>query len=408
MQQIRLFMPLTGMRTTFLLIMLLSPVLLNAQNLVVNGGFERQTPLTAGIWVTPPDPCRFSRSANILNTSALGWRTFDIETPDLLLEDSTGVCTVFPRPRKGERMVGLILYLPASDLQGTMDYHEFIQGTLARPLEKGKTYNISFWVYNNDSLGIQHLNTIYGKTTNIRPVFCGNFGFYFSDGKILSGENFMQSQLDFPVKPQIVYPDIVNTKAEWQKINLQFTADKPYKYFLFGNFSFDGGTPVNISPEENQAIDERNRKLDFWHRTKRIAYYLFDDFAVAEDLGTDIEKSLLTENRYTIPAALLFDTGKYDLKSEAGPALEALAAVLCKNPALRIEIGGYTDNVGDDKSNQTLSQKRAKAVFEALQSKTVGSERMECKGYGESSPVASNDTDIGRQKNRRVEFRVLK
>lgn len=390
-----------------------------AQNLVVNGGFERQLPPQAGVWQTVPKPCTFSNQASFINTSAMGWHTFDSHTPDLLEWDSTGGCPIFPKPRSGKRMVGLVMYHPFQDGQFAFDYHELIQGTLARPLEKGKTYTISFWVYTNDSLGVQHLTKVFGagpfarvkddrlKPGGFRPIVCGNFGFYFSENKIQTREEFMQSQITFPVKPQVNHVEIIDTKGNWQKISMSYTPDQTCKYFLFGNFFSDAVTPINMGEDERMQLDERNQQLQFWSKKKRIAYYLFDDFAIVEDNATNIEQALVKEKKYTFQSALLFDTGKSDLKPESKPALDGLASVLQKNAALKIEIGGHTDNVGDDSSNQTLSEQRAQSVFNALIAREIKPEQVVWKGFGEARPIATNDTEAGRQKNRRVECRVV-
>lgn len=380
----------------------------SAQNLVINGGFERQSARQAGVRQASPKPCQFSGASDIVNSSAEGWKTFDVQTPDLLVWDSIAGCPTFPKPRKGKRMMGLIMYHPFQDGQFAFDYHELIQGALAKPLEKGKTYRLSFWVYTNDSLGNQHLNKVYGRTTGIRATMCGNFGFYFSDTRINTKENFMTSQLDFAVKPQVNLAQIVETKGQWRKISLAFKADRGgYKYFLFGNFFSDAVTPINMGDEERMQLDEKNQTLEFWKKTKRIAYYLFDDFAIVADEDAAIEQSLLVEKKYTMQDALLFDFGKSELRPEAAPALEKLALVLQKNPTLHFEIGGHTDNIGNEASNQTLSEQRALTVYKALIVKNVAPEQLAWKGYGKTQPNAPNDTDEGRQKNRRVECRVL-
>jgi len=380
----------------------------SAQNLVVNGGFERQLPRKAGIWQVPPNPCQFAGASEVVNSSAEGWKTFEVQTPDLLVWDSINGCPTFPQPRKGKRMMGLIMYHPFQDGQFAFDYHELIQGALSKPLEKGKTYRLSFWVYTNDSMGSQHLNKVYGRTTGIRPTFCGNFGFYFSDARINTKENFMTAQLDFAVKPQVNLAQIIETKGQWRKISLAFKADRSgYKYFLFGNFFSDAVTLINMGDEERMQLDEKNQELVFWKKTKRIAYYLFDDFAIVADENAAIEQSLLVEKKYTMQDALLFDFGKAELRTEATPALEKLAQVLQKNPSLHFEIGGHTDNIGDEASNQALSEQRAVNVFKALIARNVAPEQLAWKGYGKTQPTAPNDTDEGRQKNRRVECRLL-
>jgi tetratricopeptide (TPR) repeat protein len=87
--------------------------------------------------------------------------------------------------------------------------------------------------------------------------------------------------------------------------------------------------------------------------------------------------------------------------------LEKAIDLLRANPTMVIEVGGHTDNVGDDGANMKLSHDRAKAVREYFIAKGIPPERMQAKGYGESSPIALNDTDEGRKANRRTEFIIL-
>jgi outer membrane protein OmpA-like peptidoglycan-associated protein len=396
------------MRFLFFFFWAISSAFLSAQNLVVNGSFERQTPPTAGLWQVRPKPCQFASAAQVLNSSAQGWRTFEEQTPDLLEWDSVAGCPIFPKPRRGSRMLGLICYHPFQDGQFAFDYHELAQGTLAKPLEQGKTYRISFWVYTNDSLGSQHLNSVYGRSANIRPTFCGNFGFYFSDAPIQTRENFMLSQVDFPVKPQLNWPGIIASTGEWRKITLAFKADRSdYKYFLFGNFFSDAVTPINMGDEERMQLDEKNQALQFWQKKKRIAYYLFDDFAIVADENAAVEAALLRDKKFTLQSSLIFDTGKAELRPASQHALQQLAEVLLRNPTLKFEISGHTDDVGDDATNQTLSEARAQSVYNALIVKGVTSSQIAWKGYGEHQPLTPNDSEASRQQNRRVECRVL-
>ena len=78
------------------------------------------------------------------------------------------------------------------------------------------------------------------------------------------------------------------------------------------------------------------------------------------------------------------------------------------NPTLEIEIEGHTDSVGPDDRNLTLSQGRSQSVVDYIVSKGISSDRLKAKGFGESKPIDTNDTDAGRANNRRVEFTVLK
>lgn len=103
---------------------------------------------------------------------------------------------------------------------------------------------------------------------------------------------------------------------------------------------------------------------------------------------------------------VLFDTGKFTLKPGAREKLAKVAGILIAYPGLNIEVGGYTDNVGGDDMNQTLSEHRATSVRDYLVESGVTTNSVTAKGFGNSSPVASNDNASGRQVNRRVELVV--
>ncbi|MGA8538538.1 MAG: OmpA family protein [Terriglobales bacterium] len=103
---------------------------------------------------------------------------------------------------------------------------------------------------------------------------------------------------------------------------------------------------------------------------------------------------------------VLFDTGKYSLKPGAREKLAKVAGILLAYPTLNIEVGGYTDNVGSDEMNQTLSENRAGSVRDYLVQEGVLTNSVSAKGFGNTLPVASNDNPSGRQQNRRVELLV--
>jgi len=103
---------------------------------------------------------------------------------------------------------------------------------------------------------------------------------------------------------------------------------------------------------------------------------------------------------------VLFDTGKYTLKPGTREKLAKVAGILLAYPGLIIEVDGYTDNVGGDEMNQKLSENRAGSVLKYLVDQGVSTNSVSAKGFGNSSPVASNDSASGRQENRRVELVV--
>ena len=104
---------------------------------------------------------------------------------------------------------------------------------------------------------------------------------------------------------------------------------------------------------------------------------------------------------------IFFETAKFDLKDESKAELQKLGSFLNTNKTLRIEISGHTDNVGDKKLNQILSENRAKSVLEYLVTNGIAKERLAYKGYGDSKPKVDNETPENRARNRRTEFKVL-
>ena len=103
---------------------------------------------------------------------------------------------------------------------------------------------------------------------------------------------------------------------------------------------------------------------------------------------------------------VLFGTGAYSLKPGAREKLAKVAGILIAYPELNIQVGGYTDNVGNDEMNQKLSEKRADAVRDFLVEQGVSASSVSARGFGNTVPVASNDNSSGRQENRRVELVV--
>ena len=105
---------------------------------------------------------------------------------------------------------------------------------------------------------------------------------------------------------------------------------------------------------------------------------------------------------------VFFDFDKWDLRPESFVELDRVVKLLVENPAVEIEMSAHTDSKGSDEYNFTLSDNRAKSVRDYILSKGIAESKIISQGYGETQPVATNDTDDGRQLNRRVEFKILK
>ena len=104
---------------------------------------------------------------------------------------------------------------------------------------------------------------------------------------------------------------------------------------------------------------------------------------------------------------LFFAFNSADIQPQSEKEILYLFDFLQRNPKIRIEITGHTDNVGSEEYNQTLSLNRARALFKALQDRGIAADRMSAMGKGSKEPISSNNTEEGRANNRRVEVKIL-
>ncbi len=161
----------------------------------------------------------------------------------------------------------------------------------------------------------------------------------------------------------------------------------------------DGGCPVY--DRDNDGVGDSFDRCAEEPETKNG--YLDEDGCA----DTKPQRVEITADQIVIKQRINFATGKATILPDSFPVLDDVATALKDYPQLRVEIGGHTDNVGDDTGNQRLSKSRADAVFEYLLSKGVAAPRMFTVGYGETRPIDTNMTDTGRNNNRRVEFVII-
>lgn len=142
--------------------------------------------------------------------------------------------------------------------------------------------------------------------------------------------------------------------------------------------------------------------------------YLFQDFSFSFNNFSDFDKELLNieltpvnKGQHMVLSNLYFEFDKFELKPESYSELEILLEFLKKNSSVKIEIQGYTDNVGGANYNLNLSSKRAETVYDYLEKKGVPQTRLSYKGYGSSNPILPNDSEKNRTKNRRIEFQIV-
>lgn len=140
---------------------------------------------------------------------------------------------------------------------------------------------------------------------------------------------------------------------------------------------------------------------------EQIGYEPYDATIASVGDSMHIALTPIKKGEVFVMKNMFFATNKTRILSSSEESLEALYMFLERNPEVRIRIMGHTDNVGKDAANQRLSEGRAEAIRHDLVKRGIASERIETIGYGESRPIDTNDTEEGRQNNRRVEIEIL-
>lgn len=131
-------------------------------------------------------------------------------------------------------------------------------------------------------------------------------------------------------------------------------------------------------------------------------YYTVDEINEMVGAGKDVTNKKIKMNN------LNFEFGKSSLDNQSKQYLEKIVTLLKKNPSMKMKISGHTDNVGAEKFNLDLSQKRAEAVYNYLISQGISSDNLSYDFYGASKPISDNDTEEHQAENRRVEFKIIK
>ncbi|HRS54531.1 MAG TPA: OmpA family protein [Bacteroidales bacterium] len=129
--------------------------------------------------------------------------------------------------------------------------------------------------------------------------------------------------------------------------------------------------------------------------------------ALYNEITKDIKLNPVEVGSTIVLRNIFYDFDKYDLRPESKVELENIYSLMMQYPTMVIEISSHTDSYGTDEYNQVLSEKRANSVVEYLANKGINRNRLIAKGYGETLPIAPNDTDEGRQLNRRSEFKII-
>jgi len=334
------------------------------------------------------------------------WTSPTETNPDIYSTQTDPTCFAHPEkhsngkqlPRTGNCMVSIKTQGTGGKKKNHVPWHEYIQAKLTKPLETGKKYYAEVWV----------------QRVMVSSRASNNIGIYFSESLINT-----RNRLPICLQPHINHDKVIESKNHlWEKVSGVFMAESAAQYIIIGNF---------YSNEETKIIKMPEGKND--------AHYYLDDVLVRP--ATEIEgptpippvctaptkvevKKMTTTKELDLTkiefkkgnhielSNIYFETGKSELLPESMTELTKLYNMMYNYPYMEIEINGHTDNVGADEYNINLSKDRANAVVVYLLKKKIDERRIAHNGYGRTLPVATNDTEEGREKNRRVEFVITK
>ena len=186
---------------------------------------------------------------------------------------------------------------------------------------------------------------------------------------------------------EINHPKFHEDKTDWLKVTTSFTAKGYENYLLLGNL------------RDNKLTRKVQTKRK---ETKKGAYYYIDMVSLIME-GTDSEPEFELEKVHQFEN-ILFDFDVFQLNEAAQDAIKELYNYLKQNSNINITIIGHTDDKGSKAYNKKLSLDRAKSISKYLIKLGLSSNRISLIAHGSSNPISNNTSEIGRQKNRRVEF----
>lgn len=275
------------------------------------------------------------------------------------------------------------------------NYREYLQTELKSPLVAGKRYCVSFKVSLADKS--PHAVATLGALLTKERVEDSTRGILMEREVTEFGEARVQSIGVF-FEPQVENPrnmPLSDTKG-WTEIRGEFTAEGGEKFLTLGNFR-----PFNKSNVVPTEIGQT---------PLNGAYYYIDDVSVTciDPMPQEAEEPEVPEIGEVVRLwEVYFATGKSEVLQQSYNELMRLKTLLEEHPGMKIELRGHTDGQGTIDYNQKLSERRAEAVAQFLMSMGIDKRRLTWVGLGKSEPISDNNTDEGRQKNRRVEYKVV-
>jgi outer membrane protein OmpA-like peptidoglycan-associated protein/tetratricopeptide (TPR) repeat protein len=235
---------------------------------------------------------------------------------------------------------------------------------------------------------------------------------------VLNNEDNLLASQTAPVKETVIAPTVQIKEAQLTILKGVITDDltkKPLeatieiidnqKNEIIASFTSNSSTGkylVSLPAGRNYGIAVKKENYLFHSENFDIP-----NTAAYQEVVKDVALKNIAVGSKIILKNIFFDFDKATLRPESTNELERLTKLLTDVPTLKIEISGHTDSKGADTYNKTLSNNRAKAVVDYLITKGIAADRLTSVGYGEEQPIDTNDTEDGRQMNRRTEFKIL-
>ncbi|MDR1847911.1 MAG: OmpA family protein [Bacteroidales bacterium] len=310
-------------------------------------------------------------------------------------------------PHSGVGMVGIYV---SKD-----NWREYIQTELKEKLVKGERYSLTFYVSLSEySAGA--VATIGGLLTNFRLEDTTHEILAINE-RTMHDFNVKEKRTLY-FKPQVVnaFDNPLTETVEWIKISGEFEAEGGEQYLTIGNFypaeKSNVIEPANLTyllPGSYYYIDDVSLVCTTCGKPKHIQTAV----AGSQPITITTTKEQIEEKKdYEVGQVIVlenifFDFDESVLLPQSYIELKHLIEILNRYSDMKIELCGHTDSYGSDIYNQSLSERRAKAVYDYLLANKINQNRLTYKGYGAKKPIDTNLTDEGRAKNRRVEFIII-
>jgi OmpA-OmpF porin, OOP family len=343
-------------------LILLQNSLVYGQNLVKNPSFEEFNKCPEGLGNMTED--------------ATSWSVSTYGTTDYFNECSNEMGV--PNNFSGEQMAEFGKGYAGLYMLAPNDYREYLQAELTQPLVKGERYSISFYISlaEKSMYAVQSIGVLFSEKKMNEPTRK-----HLTKPK---GKDYSYNHLEISKR------DYFADKSGWMLVTSEIVARGTEAFLTIGNF------------RNNKASSLKKMK------GKKLAAYYYIDMVSVTPAYQDLFSRPLNTDKIYVFENVLFKTDDYQLDEIAKSDLKKLYKELKKDPTLYVHIDAHTDSDGSFTHNEKLSSNRAISVSNYLISVGLSKRRVFWMGHGGKRPVSDNNTNEGKQKNRRVEFTISK